>query len=208
MHFAGIWLLARAGRAVAATTGLMVLLALLPEPARLVETAPAGARISGTAARTLVLSEQARRFLTLQYRAFPTEFMGCMIGEVRGQTVMVQRIAPADVEPAQSAATHVVPKQTCEGAGWQGTVGVIHSHPTGERCWYFFPSTQVATSDGQSFAQQPYPVDAIMCGTNVVWIARDLVQREVPLNQAQAVPVPQHRRGNRVHDGAASPKGE
>src|SRR6266542_3866594 len=141
MHFAGIWLLARAGRAVAATTGLMVLLALLPEP-------------------------------------------------------------------AQSAATHVVPKQTCEGAGWQGTVGVIHSHPTGERCWYFFPSTQVATSDGQSFAQQPYPVDAIMCGTKVVWVARDLVQREVPLNQEQAVPAPQHRRGNRVHDGAASPKGE
>src|SRR3989441_9699648 len=49
----------------------------------------------GEAPRMLILSDQARRFLAL-YRAFPTEFMGCMIGEVRGRAIMVDRIAPAD----------------------------------------------------------------------------------------------------------------
>src|SRR5260370_1342408 len=88
--------------------------------------------------------------------------MGCMIGETRGSAVVVRRIAPADVEPSHSTATRVVPHQTCEDAGWSGTVGMIHSHPGGDRCWYYFPTTQVASSDGQSFASQPYPVDALM----------------------------------------------
>src|SRR2546425_1251266 len=70
---------------------------------------------------------------------------------------------------------------TCEEAGWTGTVGMIHSHPTGERCWYYFPGTQVPTSDAQSFGRTPYAVDAIMCGAKVVWIGRDTVQREFGL---------------------------
>src|SRR5437879_13659278 len=90
------------------------------------------------------------------------EFMGCMIGEVRGRTVIVRRIAPADVDPPQSTATHVAPQQTCEEAGWTGTVGTIHSHPTGERCWYFFPGTQVASSHPPTFMPQPYPLRAII----------------------------------------------
>src|SRR5438067_1909539 len=60
-------------------------------------------------------------------------------------------------------------------------VGMIHSHPGGERCWYFFPGTQVASSDGQSFAGQPYPVDAIMCGDHVVWINRDMAEMQLQL---------------------------
>src|SRR5439155_1451641 len=90
-------------------------------------------------------------------------------------------IARADVEPKPSTATRVVPHQTCEDAGWSGTVGMIHSHPGGERCWYFFPGTQVASSDGQSFAGQPYPVDAIMCGDHVVWINRDMAEMQLKL---------------------------
>jgi hypothetical protein len=50
-----------------------------------------------------------------------------MIGDVRGALVLVWRIAPADVEPTQSTQTHVIPKRTCEEAGWQGTIGMIHS---------------------------------------------------------------------------------
>src|SRR5207253_11032994 len=87
--------------------------------------------------------------------------------------------APADVDPGQSTATMVLPKQTCEDAGWKGTVGMIHSHPTGERCWYHFPGTQVPTSDAESFGRQPYPVDAIMCGDHVVWISRDMEERQL-----------------------------
>lgn len=134
------------------------------------------------APRLLVLSDQARRFLALEYRAFPTEFMGCMIGTVRGEVVMVERIAPADVDPAQSTATWVVPQQSCEGSGWVGTIGTIHSHPSAERCWYFFPGTQVPSADGQSFMMAGYSVDAIMCGDRVVWINRALVQRELGLS--------------------------
>jgi len=188
----------------------MALLALQPESVRFAQSAsPPSAIASAGAARTLSLSAQARRFLTLQYRSFPTEFMGCMIGEVLSQTVIVRRIAPADVDPPQSTATHVVPKQTCEDAGWNGTVGMIHSHPSGERCWYFFPGTQVGSSDGQSFLRQPYPIDAIMCGDQVVWISRDMVQRQLPLTDQtkQASVVHEHQRGSRVYAGAASPTG-
>jgi hypothetical protein len=145
----------------------------------------------GPAASTLVLSDEARRFLVLQYRSFSTEFMGCLIGEARGGTVRVDRIAPADVEPSHSTATHVVPKQSCERAGWSGTVGMIHSHPGGEHCWYYFPGTQVLSSDGQAFLHQPYPVDAIMCGDRVVWISRDQVERQLtPLGGANGLRPP------------------
>src|SRR5437762_12436743 len=110
----------------------MVLLALQPEPTRLVEAAAARVVPSAKAVRSLVISEQARRFLVLQYRSFPTEFMGCMIGEVRGQTVIVRRIAPADVDPPQSTTTHVVPQQTCEEAGWTGKIGRASCRERGE----------------------------------------------------------------------------
>src|SRR5213595_2184191 len=181
MQAVGRSVLTRGGRVVVATAGLMVLLALQPESVRLVEPAAAGLAPSARAVRTLILSEQARRYLALQYRSYPTEFMGCMIGEVRWSSVIVRRIAPADVEPGHSTATRVVPHQTCEDAGWVGTVGMIHSHPGGERCWYYFPGTQVASSDGQSFAGQPYPVDAIMCGDHVVWINRDMAETQLKL---------------------------
>lgn len=121
------------------TVGAMALLVVQPKSA-LVERPLARAGTAakakhGLAAETLVLSDQARRYLLLHYRSYPTEFMGCMVGEMRGRSVVVLRIAPADVDPAQSARTHVMPKQSCEEAGWSGTVGVIHSHPSGQQCW-------------------------------------------------------------------------
>src|SRR5437879_344621 len=107
MQRVSVWLLTRTGRVVLATAGLMTLLALQPESVRFAQSAsPPSAIASAGAARTLSLSAQARRFLTLQYRSFPTEFMGCMIGEVLGQTVIVRRIGPADVDPPQSTEPH------------------------------------------------------------------------------------------------------
>src|SRR2546429_2434565 len=202
MQAAGLWLRARATRAVAAAAGLITLLALQPEPERFSAVAATGF----SDARAVVLAEQARRYLVLQYRSFPTEFMGCMIGEMHGNAVIVHRIAPADVDPKQSTATRVVPNQTCEEAGWTGTVGVIHSHPSGERCWYFCPGTQVATSDAQSFGRQPYPVDGIICGERVAWISRDMVQQQVQLVDADAHAVAHPlQRGNPVHIGSGAP---
>lgn len=130
---------------------------------------------------TLVLSDQARRLLVLQHRSLRTEFMGCMIGEIREGTAVVTRIAPADVEPSHSTATWVTPYKSCDDAGWTGTVGIIHTHPTSERCWYFFPSTRVASADAESFARSPYAVDAIMCGDHVVWIGRTLFEQRIVL---------------------------
>ena len=100
------WLFATRG--VVAAAGLMFLLALQPEPAGIPSDRP------DSHARALILSDQARRYLTLQYRSYPTEFMGCMIGEIHGNAVIVRRIAPADVEPGHSTATRVVPEQTCD----------------------------------------------------------------------------------------------
>ncbi len=206
MHSVDLVLLARTARVGAIAAGLMTLLALQPERTPTIAAAPR----DGAHARALLLSDQARRYLTLEYKSFPTEFMGCMIGEIHGNAVIVHRIAPADVEPRQSTATHVVPKQTCEDAGWVGTVGMIHSHPGGERCWYFFPGTQVASSDGQSFGRQHYTVDAIMCGDRVVWLSRDFVQQQVPIGAPppRAITPPSQKRGNRVHAGAAAREGQ
>jgi len=206
MRVRGTWWFARATRGVAAAAGLMVLLALQPEPAGPIEAA---SNRAGSHARALILSDQARRYLSLQYRSYPTEFMGCMIGEIHGNAVIVRRIAPADVEPGHSTATRVVPEQTCEDAGWAGTVGMIHSHPDGQRCWYYFPGTRVASSDAHSFARQAYPVDAIMCGSRVVWLSRDMVQQQVRLSDPDGhpAPAPGPQRGNRVHAGAAAAEG-
>jgi len=135
--------------------------------------------------QALVLSDQAVRLLALEYRSFQTEFLGCMIGEIRDGVVRVDRIAPADVRPLRSTATTVVPEDTCEEAGWTGTVGMIHSHPTGERCWYYFPGTRVPTSDAQSFVRTPYAEDAIMCGAKVVWIGPDMVQKEFAVVESE-----------------------
>ncbi len=167
-------LLTRVARAVVPAAGVLALLGLQVHPARLAGATP-------LRARGLLFSDQARRLLLLQYQSYPTEFLGCMIGAVSGDTVIVQRIAPADVNPGESTPTSVVPRQTCEDAGWANTVGMIHSHPGGERCFYYFPGTQLPTSDGHSFGLQPYPVDAIMCGDRIVWIGRDLVERQQPL---------------------------
>jgi hypothetical protein len=188
---------ARHFRAAVGTAGVIALLAA--------HLGAAGA--ASTTARALALSDQARRYLTLTYRS-PTEFMGCMIGEVRGSVVYVQRIAPADVDPTYSTKTHVLPRQTCEEAGWIGTVGVIHSHPGGERCFYYFPGTEVASSDAESFVRQPYPVDAIMCGDSLVWISRDRAQRQLRLADGPARMTLDHEPGNRVHTGTLAARGE
>jgi hypothetical protein len=176
----------KATRAVAAVGGLVLLPLQLPGQAATIVSAAVQELPAATPARVLTLSDQARRFLALQSASTGVEFLGCMIGEIRGGAVWVDRIAPADVAPSQATATWVVPTRTCEQAGWGGTVGMIHSHPTGDRCWYYFPGTQVPTSDGHSFLHGPYPVDAILCGARVVWIGRDVMQQEMPVIAALA----------------------
>ena len=196
MRVTGLSRRMRVTRGAAMVAGLGALVALRPpDPAH-------GAGGTSHAAVSLVLSGAARRYLTLQYRSYATEFLGCLIGYVSGTTVVVRRIAPADVDPARSTQTHVLPRATCEATGWTGTVGMIHSHPGGERCFYYFPGTQVASSDAQSFALQAYAVDAIMCGDSLVWIGRDLVQHRLRLS-GRPTATPALMPGNRVREGSA-----
>jgi len=174
-------------RAGLAATGIVAVLAIRPQIVQPVQPgegrgAPKAAPLPASIpVHGLVLSQQSRRYLELQFRSYPTEFMGCMIGTIERGTVLVQRIAPADVEPSRSTPTHVMPTQSCEAAGWAGTVGVVHSHPAGQNCWYRFPGTVVPTSDAASFQLQPYAVDAIMCGDHVVWTGRDMAEQQVTL---------------------------
>jgi len=130
---------------------------------------------------TLILTDQARRELALVYAAHATELLGCLIGGIRGDTVEVKRIAPADVDPAHSTPTHVFPRGNCEEAGWTSTVGLIHQHPDAKECWYLIPGTRVPGADGESFLRGPYPIDAILCGERVVWVSREMKEREVSL---------------------------
>jgi hypothetical protein len=44
----------------------------------------------------LILADQARRELALIFAAHSTELLGCLGGDLRGDTVEVERIAPAD----------------------------------------------------------------------------------------------------------------
>ena len=185
-------------RAGLVATSIVLVLAGRPEIVQPGErgSAPRAAPLRASPGRTaaavpipvhaLVLSEQARRYLELQYRSYPTEFMGCMIGTIERGTVLVERIAPADVEPSRSTRTHVLPTQSCEAAGWSGTVGVVHSHPDGQNCWYLFPGTVVPTSDAASFRMQPYAVDAIMCGDHLVWIGRDMAEEQLSLLETRS----------------------
>jgi len=174
-------------RAGLVATGIVAVLAIRPQIVQPVQPGERGGAPRAATLRAsipvhaLVLSQQSRRYLELQYRSYPTEFMGCMIGTVERGVVLVQRIAPADVEPARSTRTRVMPTQSCEAAGWSGTVGVVHSHPEGQNCWYHFPGTFVSTSDAASFGMQPYAVDAIMCGDRVVWIGRDMAEQQLSL---------------------------
>jgi hypothetical protein len=131
--------------------------------------------------RELILQEQAARALTLVYRRHETELLGCLIGTIGSDTALVTNIAPADVDPVHSTPTHVLPTRNCEEAGWQSAIGMIHTHPTAERCWYFLPGTRVPSSDGQSYLNGSYAVDAILCGDVVVWINSELVERRSPM---------------------------
>ena len=75
MEGIGVRLLTCVARAALTAAGLLALLVLELDPARLAGATP-------VLARTLVFSDQARRLLLLQYQSYPTEFMGCMIGAV------------------------------------------------------------------------------------------------------------------------------
>ena len=113
----------------------------------------------------LELAPVARAVLAA-FAASPTERLGCLLGSVDGATVRVKSVAETDDSAA--TATRVVARTPCP----PGALGRVHSHPGAERCWYWFPGTQVETSDAVSFRRGGYPVDAIVCGPTLVYVTR------------------------------------
>ena len=133
------------------------------------------------APHVLVVSDQVRHELTLVYSGRATELLGCLIGRIHGDTVRIDRIAPAHVDPAHSTPIHVLPQESCEDAGWKPVIGTVHNHPEGQNCWFVFPGTRVPASDGKSFLNGTYPLSAILCGPRLIWVTRDLVHHELGL---------------------------
>lgn len=114
----------------------------------------------------LTLSALARAALQ-GWATSPTEQVGCLLGEVRGDTIVVMGVAPL---AAQATAERVVPQAECPA----GTLGRVHSHPGAVRCWYVFPGTVVPTQDGAMAVRSPFRVDAIVCGGKLVWTDKNL----------------------------------
>ena len=71
---------------------------------------------------------------------------------------------------------------------------MIHNHPGGDRCFYYFPGTQAPSSDAQSFGLQTYPVDAILCGDSIVWINRASIERHFSWVERRVVRAPWTKR--------------
>jgi len=147
--------------------------------------------MSGSAESALPRLElaPAARAVLAAFAASPTERLGCLLGSVDGATVRVKSVLATDDSGA--TATRVVARAPCPPAA----VGRVHSHPGAERCWYWFPGTQVETSDAVSFRLGGYPVDAIVCGPTLVYVTRAggaeaqslaIVDRNVPVLLAEA----------------------
>ncbi len=154
----------------------------------------------------------AARAALVAFAASPTERLGCLLGSADGATVHVDSVVVMDDSAATS--TRAVARTPCPPQA----LGRVHSHPGAERCWYWFPGTQVETSDAASFRRGGYPVDAIVCGPTLVYVTRKggaeqqtvaLVDRTVRVVlSAMAIPLPttaghiDQRRDHRLDWGA------
>jgi hypothetical protein len=109
----------------------------------------------------------AARAVLAAFASSPTERLGCLLGSIDGVTVRVDSVVTTDDSAATS--TQAVARTPCP----PHALGRVHSHPGGEKCWYWFPGTRMETSDAVSFRRGGYAVDAIVCGPALVWVARD-----------------------------------
>ena len=157
--------------------------------------------------RVVVFAPRALRFLALQFHHYTDEFGACLLGEQRGDTLIVTRADPADLDPTDLTPTTVNWWRPCYESA-PGTVGMIHSHVGGTACYYKFPplpkgqiriqlgGDSVWTQDAVYFFQRPaLIVTAIMCGNEIVWMARDSVTRVARLpDSLQASWLTRHKR--------------
>lgn len=102
------------------------------------------------------------------------ENLACMVGTVdQAGLAHIDSIVPQ--EPERSGPNWIIPKDACKTV--KGTLGIVHSHPTQERCWYYFPGTAVETSDGNAANKSEFLIDGIACGPALVWINKKGLQQ-------------------------------
>lgn len=129
----------------------------------------------------LSLNPTPRTYLRL-WAESPNEQIGCLLGTVVGDSLNVEEVRPLAVQewPSEFGEirhTTTVARAECP----HGSLGRVHNHPGGQRCWYQFPGTMVPTSDGVVASRTPFTIDAIVCGHKLVWTDRHLNVHEMVL---------------------------
>jgi hypothetical protein len=135
-------------------------------------------------------SEQAIAMLAAEYAARPhQEFLGCMLGWVRGDTVLVQRVVLAKGQTGDSNSVSLPFDRGCTN-DFDNVIGHIHSHTKaelvkGDQCSYYHlvDGHQRWLQDLTNFRYGPhgYVADAIYCGDRITWL--DVGYRERVLHR-------------------------
>ena len=119
------------------------------------------------------IAPQISHTLSLWYREFETEFLGCLYGTTSlgpPDTISVILLVPADVRPIQSTPSTVSPNALC-GNRYGSLLGEVHSHPRevadlqGRR--FRIPDEDLCFAsrrDLQSFAEDGYVLMMVVCG--------------------------------------------
>lgn len=80
--------------------------------------------------KPIVFRPWVLRHFALMYREFSTEFLFCLYGPTRPDSMIVELAVLADVRPSRSTPDDVTPVQSCWAAGGGITYfGDAHSHP-------------------------------------------------------------------------------
>lgn len=93
------------------------------------------------------------------------EHFACLLGRRVGNAFVVTGTRGTSVDYSLSTRYRVVRVQGCQA----GAIGFMHAHPDGDRCWYYFPTTVVPTSDANAASKSPYALDVIYCRGQLVW---------------------------------------
>jgi hypothetical protein len=108
------------------------------------------------------------------------EHLACMIGAIDHNVARIDSIVPVAVDSLHEAKLWVAHQNAC--VSMPNVVGIVHSHPDTDRCWYKFPGTDVPTSDEYGAKSSPFPIDAISCdGKWLVWINKDGLEQRISL---------------------------
>jgi hypothetical protein len=166
---------------------LYLLFLTVPYPGLAQELKESPEAMPAAIVRVVVFAPRVQRFLALQFYHYSDEFGACLVGDRRGDTLVVTRADPADLDPTDLTPTTVNWWRPCHQSA-PGSVGMIHSHPQGAACYFRLPplpsgrtrlqfgGDSLWTQDAVYFFQRPaLSITGIMCGDRIAWMGRDSV---------------------------------